>query len=121
MKTSPFAIIILRYRSRQSHVSQPFLRLAEAIQHRTLDPDAEVYLGRTLILRSPQRMSWRWRMGLTLSSAYVLLSIALAFSHARQDGTDLGESFLPAIGLIFALPTWRLLAPTPSRSERIYL
>jgi hypothetical protein len=68
-----------------------------------------------------QRRGWHWRIGLTLSCALALLSITIAFVYSRQNGTDLSKSFFPAIGLVFALPAWRLLAPTPSRSERIYL
>jgi hypothetical protein len=120
LKLSPL-FVTTRYKRRQNPVSQALRYLAEAIQHHTQDAKAEIHLGETVVLRLARRMSWRWRICLTLSSALALFSIALAFIHSRQTGTNLVESFFPAIGLIFALPTWRLLAPTPSRSERIYL
>jgi hypothetical protein len=113
--------IIIRYRFKLGCVSQLWWRLVEAIGRRTRDAKAEVHLGETLVLRFAQRGGWRWRVCLTLSSALAFLSITLAFAYSRQDGADLGESFFPAIGLIFALPAWRLLAPTPVRGERIYL
>jgi hypothetical protein len=121
MKIFPSLSIATRYKLKQSRVSQPLWHLVEAIQRRAQDAKAEIHLGETLILRFAQRKSWRWRICLTLSSALAFLSITLAFAYSRQNGVDLSESFFPAIGLIFALPAWRLLAPTPSRSERIYL
>lgn len=116
MKTSPFP-----YRQKQSQISQSLRRLVGVIQYHTKDTKSEVYLGETLILRSAQRVSWRWRVCLTLFSALALLAMALAFVCSRQNGIDLSESFLPVIGLLFALPAWRFLAPTPSRNERVYL
>src|SRR5437763_8306412 len=116
MRRSPFS-----YRHTQGHISRPLWQLVKTIQHRIQDAKAEVHLGETLIMCFEQRVSWRWRICLTLASALTLLSIAFAFVLSRQNGADLSESFFPAIGLIFALPAWRLLAPTPSRNERIYL
>jgi hypothetical protein len=112
---------ISHFSYRQGHVPLPLQRLLKAIQRRIQDAESELHLGKTLILSSAQRMSWRWRICLGLSSVLALLSITFAFVHSRQRGADLSESFFPAIGVIFALPVWRLLAATPSRSERIYL
>lgn len=120
MKISPLSITA-NFKYGPIRISQAFRQVVEAIQSRIQDAKAEVHLGETLILHSAQRMSWCWRICLTLSSVLALLCIALAFVQSRQKGADLSEMFFPAIGLIFALPTWRLLAPTPSRSERSYL
>ena len=121
MKIFPSLSVTTRQRLRQGHVSQPLRYLVEAILRRTQDASAEIHLGETLVLRFAQRSSWRWRICLTLSSALAFLSITLVFAYSRQQGVGLSESFLPAIGLIFALPAWRLLAPAPARGERIYL
>jgi len=114
VKTSPFSY-------RRTHIVQPLWQLVDVIQRRIQDVSTEVHLGDTLILRFARRVSWRWRICLTLSCALALLSIALAFVYSRQREVDLSASFFPVIGLMFALPAWRLLAPTPSRNERIYL
>jgi hypothetical protein len=105
----------------QRQVSPSLQQLFVAIQDRTRDTDAEIYLGETLVLRALQRNSWRWSVGLTLCCACTLLYIAFVFTLSRQGEAELSEMFLPAIAIIFALPAWRLLAPVLPRGERIYL
>src|SRR5271157_894583 len=70
-------------------------------------------------LRSAQRKSWYWLAGLTVCNAIFLLAIALVFASSRLNDSTLAELFLPAIACVFALPAWRLLAPTVLRGERI--
>jgi hypothetical protein len=121
MKPSLLSLKATPYRYGQSHVPFPLRQLLEVMQYHARDTDAEIYLGETLVLRSLYRMSWHWRMGLTLSSACTLLCIAFVFVCSRQGGAGLSEMFLLAIAFIFVLPAWRLLAPVLPRGERIYL
>lgn len=96
-------------------------RLLMAILQRSTNVTAEVYLGETLVLRTAQRRSWHWRTLLTLIHGLVLLCIAILFVASRQGYGGFDVVFVIAMGVIFALPAWRLLHPTLVRSEQIYL
>ena len=62
-----------------------------------------------------------WLPILTLSCAVGLFIIAYAFTNSRAGGAGTNMLFLPGLLLIFAPIAVRLLIPTTTRTERIWL
>ncbi len=98
---------------------QPIQHSIAVVQHRICDaaPEAYQYQGS----KEGTYAALNWCLIITLSSALGLLCISYGFTQARQVEADISLLLFCGLLLLFVPVVVRLLLPTATRTERIYL
>ncbi len=98
---------------------QPIQRSIVIIQQCICNPAPEAYQPQEIEEGSYDVLSWCLIM--TLLNVVGLLCIAYGFTQARQVGADISVLLFCGLTLLFTPVVVRLLLPTTTRTERIYL
>ena len=97
----------------------PIQRSIAIVQERIDDPAPEVYQRQGP--EEGQHDALSWCLIITLLNVLGLLCIAYGFTQMRQTGADINLMLFLGLVLLFAPVVARLLLPTTTRNERIYL
>ena len=107
------------YQRISKSLPEPILRSIALVQDRVGDPAPEAYQQQGA--EEDQHNALSWCLIITLMNVLGLLCIAYGFTQARQVGADISLLLFTGLVLIFASVVAKLLLPTTTRKERIYL
>jgi len=98
---------------------QPIQHSIVVVQHRICDAAPEAYQRQGT--KESKYAALNWSLIITLLNVFGLLSIAYGFTQARQVGADISLLLFCGLILLFVPVVIKLLLPTTTRAERIYL